>query len=332
MHLRVSLKCGITTLFVLAKRACFLFLLEMLIECITERMPFPAFETFDYKKTLPRRFFLFYDIFFQAGRHNKELWADAIGSDDAPVTRFGTCLIEAHVITTVRENYFMWIFQMLSDKRVLPDDEDIANFKTEYECDDHDLVPDPLNLVCSKSSRLQEMCQIRYNEDSGCFQIINKTESPTEYKAVQDEECKALVEIIKKYRNDHNETLEWMRTEVIRLRENQERFGEKTMKKAQSAAKKRLRQFVDTGERPTKRKKRKSGNKGRCSTTKVNFFAEQKQRLDEEEKNGLRRSWERVYKKVMNEVVEKEDDSEEEDGNQIMSSCDWVNELEIEEV
>jgi hypothetical protein len=185
MHLRVSLKCGITTLFELAKRACFLLLLEMLIECITEGMPFPAFETFDYKKTLPRRFFLFYDIFFQAGRHNKELWTAAIESDNAPVTRFGTCLIEAHVITTVRENYFMWIFQIISDKRLLPDDEVIENFKTEYDCD-HDSVPDPCDLVCSKS-RLQEKCQIRYNEDSRSFEILNKEDSPTEYKAVQDE-------------------------------------------------------------------------------------------------------------------------------------------------
>ena len=35
---------------------------------------------------------------------------------------------------------------------------------------------------------------------------------------------------------------------------------------------------------------------------------------------------------MMNEVVEKDDDSDEENGNQIMTSCDWVNELEIEEV
>jgi hypothetical protein len=329
MHLRVSLKRESTTHFVLAKRACFLFLLEMLIECITEGTPFPAFETFDYKKTLPRRFFLFYDTFFQAGRHNKELWKAAIGSDDAPVKRFGTCLIEAHVITTVRENYFMWIFQIISDKRLLPDDEVVENFKTEYECD-NDSVPDPCNLVCSRS-RIQEKCQIRYNEDSGAFEIINKVDSPTEYKAVQDEQSKALVEIIKKYRNNHEETLEWMRAEATRLRDNREGLGKKAMKEVQSAAKKRLRQFVDR-ESPTKRRKRKSGNKGRCSTTKVNFFAEQKQRLDEEEKKGLRRLWELVYKKVMNEVLEKDDDSDEEDGNQIMTSCDWVNELEMEEV
>jgi hypothetical protein len=291
MHLRVSLKCGITTLFVLAKRACFLLLLEMLIECITEGTPFPAFETFDYKKTLPRRFFLFYDIFFQAGRHNKELWTAAIESADTPRKKFGTCLIEAHVITTVRENYFTWMFQMLSDKRVIPDDDDVVNFKTEYDCDDW--MPDPCDLVCSKKSVLKEDRQIRYNEDSKTFQVLMKADDPTEYKAAQDEQCKALVRIVKKYRGDHKETLKWMRTEVIRLRSDQESFGEKTMKEAQSAAKKRLRQFVDT-ERPKKKKRRKSRNKGRCSTTKVNFFAEEKQRLDQEETTGLRRSWELI--------------------------------------
>ncbi len=128
----------------------------MLVDCITEGTPFPAFETFDYKKTLPRRFFLFYDTFFQAGRHNKELWKAAIGSDDAPVKRFGTCLIEAHVITTVRENYFMWIFQIISDKRLLSDDEVVENFKTEYDFA-NDFVPDLCNLVCS-NSWLQVYC------------------------------------------------------------------------------------------------------------------------------------------------------------------------------
>jgi hypothetical protein len=52
-----------------------------------------------------------------------------------------------------------------------------------------------------------------------------------------------LVEILKKYRGNHKKTLEWMRTEVMRLRGNLESCGEKTMKDAQSAAKKRLRQF-----------------------------------------------------------------------------------------
>ena len=128
----------------------------MLVDCITEGTPFPAFETFDYKKTLPKRFFLFYDTFFQAGRRNKELWTAAIESDNTPVKRFGTCLIEAHVITTVRENYFMWIFQIISDKRLLSDDEVVENFKTEYDFA-NDFVPDLCNLVCS-NSWLQVYC------------------------------------------------------------------------------------------------------------------------------------------------------------------------------
>jgi hypothetical protein len=162
-----------------------------MMECIAKRIPFPAYETFDSKTKLPRRFFLFFDIFFQAGRHNKDEWTAAIGND-TPETRFGTCLIEAHVITTVRENYFKWIFQLLSDKRVIQEGEDVANFKTEYDCDES--IPYPCNLACSKSV-LQEEYQIRYDETSKSFQILKKTDTPTEYKAAQDEQCKALGEI-----------------------------------------------------------------------------------------------------------------------------------------
>jgi hypothetical protein len=36
--------------------------------------------------------------------------------------------------------------------------------------------------------------------------------------------------------------------------------------------------------------------------------------------------------KVMNKVVGKDDDSEDDDSNQIMSSCDWVNELDFDAV
>jgi hypothetical protein len=53
-------------------------------------------------------------------------------------------------------------------------------------------------------------------------------------------------------------------------------------------------------------------DKGRCSTTKVNFFGNQKLRLDDKENTGLRsRSWELVYKQVMNELEKDDDDGEE---------------------
>ncbi len=55
--------------------------------------------------------------------------------------------------------------------------------------------------------------------------------------------------------------------------------------------------------------------------------------MDKEENTGLRRSWELVYKKVMNELVKKDDDDEEEDSNnQILSSHEWVNELKFHQV
>jgi DNA topoisomerase VI subunit B len=122
---------------------------------------------------------------------------------------------------------------------------------------------------------------------------------------------------------------------VTRLRDNGENFDEKEMKKAQSAAKKRLRQFVDS-EQPSKKKKRKSGNKGRCSNTKVTFFANEKLRLDEEENTGLRRSWELVYKKVMNELIKEDvDDGEEDTTNQeivVLSTTEKWMELKFTKV
>jgi hypothetical protein len=300
----------------------------MLIECIAGGIPFPAFETFDSKQLLPRRFFLFFDTFFRAGRHNKELWTAAIETDDDPETRFGTCLIEAHVITTVRENYFRWIFQILSDKRVTEKDEDISKFKTEYDVD-ADSMPNPCDLVCSKYV-LKKECEICYDEETNSFKIL-EADTPTEYKAAQDKQSKELLTILQECSGNHRDTLEWMRTEVKRLRENRDNFNQEEMKKAQSAAKKRLKQFVDL-ERPTKKKKSKSGNKGRCSTTKVNFFGNQKLRLDDEEKTGLRRSWELVYKQVMNELEKDDDDGEEGTNNQVLSSHEWVNELNFHQV
>jgi hypothetical protein len=47
--------------------------------------------------------------------------------------RFGTTMIEAHVTTTIRENYFRWMFQILADPKCMPEPDMAANFKTEYD-------------------------------------------------------------------------------------------------------------------------------------------------------------------------------------------------------
>ena len=88
----------------------------LMIDCIVHDVPFPAYETFDHRQNLPRRFFLFFDKLFRAGRHNKELWSAAITRNKGRNNiSFGTCIFEAHVRTTIQENYFaQW--WMMSDQ------------------------------------------------------------------------------------------------------------------------------------------------------------------------------------------------------------------------
>jgi hypothetical protein len=85
---------------------------ELVHDCSVNKVPFPALETLEDRKMFPKRYFLFFDVFVRAGRHNRDLWKKAItdnkGQNDK---RFGPAIFEAHVRTTVRENYFKWIFQ-----------------------------------------------------------------------------------------------------------------------------------------------------------------------------------------------------------------------------
>jgi hypothetical protein len=37
----------------------------LMIDCIVHDVPFPAYETFDHRQNLPRRFFLFFDKLFR---------------------------------------------------------------------------------------------------------------------------------------------------------------------------------------------------------------------------------------------------------------------------
>ena len=59
------------------------FVTELVLQCVVNKqpVPIPAFETLEDRLQLPRRYFLFFDVFFQAGRHNKDLWKVAITKD-----------------------------------------------------------------------------------------------------------------------------------------------------------------------------------------------------------------------------------------------------------
>eukprot|EP00980_Cylindrotheca_fusiformis_P023501 scaffold10537_cov69-Cylindrotheca_fusiformis.AAC.2 len=52
----------------------------MKTDCLAKGVPFPAYETFEHKTTLPRRYFFFFDTFIQAGRHHKEAWTEGINA------------------------------------------------------------------------------------------------------------------------------------------------------------------------------------------------------------------------------------------------------------
>ena len=120
---------------------------ELVHDCLVNKVPFPALETLEDRKAFPKRYFLFFDLFVRAGRHNRVLWKKAIHDNKGQNNmRFGPAIFEAHVRTTVRENYFKWIFQQLSDIHEV-EDKDVDEFQMEY---DENVYTDlPRTLVCT---------------------------------------------------------------------------------------------------------------------------------------------------------------------------------------
>ena len=113
----------------------------------------------------PKRYFLFFDIFVRAGRHNRDLWKKAIrenkGLNDK---RFGPPIFEAHVRTTVRENYFKWIFQQMTDIHEV-EDEDVADFQMEYDANVYTELPRILACSHKELTRFPfKNCEINYGK------------------------------------------------------------------------------------------------------------------------------------------------------------------------
>lgn len=161
---------------------------ELVHDCSVNKVPFPALETFEDRKKFPKRYFLFFDNFVRAGRHNRDLWKKAIkeknGHNDK---RFGPAIFEAHVRTTVRENYFKWIFQQLSDIHDV-DDKEVEEFKMEY---DETIYKNlPKKLVCNHKELTKfpfKQCEISYGEIRAAT-IATDNESSTEEDPTEGEE------------------------------------------------------------------------------------------------------------------------------------------------
>lgn len=291
---------------------------ELVLNCIERNVPVPAYESFFDKKRLPRRYFIFFDCLYQAGRHNKQLWKVVTelnnGENDVP---YGSCIFEAHVMTTVKENYYKWLFLLLSDVDEVKDEHLEEQFTMEYECcdDESGEMPDDLIDYQEANNRLPHNLEIYFDENEmdkrKLFKVETNEEDVTRIRNKQRQELELLIQKVKP---DHQYLLEKIREKVRTIREvkkaeagRNKRLSYDEIKRLVSVEKKRLIQFrqeereEDENLAPEpKRRKRMNDHKSRYSDSKVKYFQTTKEMLDNEESAGLIVSWEKMYKTLMN--------------------------------
>jgi hypothetical protein len=290
---------------------------ELVLNCIERNIPIPAYESFFNKKTLPRRYFIFFDLLYQAGRHNKQLWKVVTelnhGDNQVP---YGSCIFEAHVMTTLQENYYKWLFLLLSDVDEVKEEHYEGQFRMEYECGDKETGEMYEELVDYQetNTRLRHDVEIYFDENESDKRQLFKVETGTEeMESLREREREVLEALIRGVKIQHQQMIEKMREKVRYIRDikRSNRMTDEEIKKMVSMEKRRLIQFRKEGSAgddecsPPEQKRRKSMNdhKSRCSDLKVQFFQKTKEMLDEEEADGLIASWERVYKYIMNKHV-----------------------------
>ena len=269
--------------------------------------------SFFEKKALSRRYFIFFDVLYQAGRHNKQLWkvVTELNSGDNQVP-YGSCIFEAHVMTTLQENYYKWLFLLLSDTDEVKDEHFESQFRMEYEYEEGDL---PIGLIDYQESNNRLNGEVEINFDTCKTNMQQLFKVTSEKDKVEEQRCKEreeLEDLLERVRESHQHMIETLREKVKYIREIKmgSRLPDDDIKRLISVEKKRLIQFRTEGNRsdgssPPDNKKRKVMNdhKSRCSDEKVQFFQKTKQKLDQEESEGLIASWERIYKFIMNKIV-----------------------------
>lgn len=320
---------------------------ELVYDCSLKKIPFPALETFEDRTKFPKRYFLFFDLFFRAGRHNRSLWKKAIlenqGLNDK---RFGPAIFEAHVRTTVRENYFKWIFQQLTDTDEV-EDQAVEDFLMEY---DEEVYTDlPSTLVCTHSDLTKfpfKNCEIDYGDFTGNkeeeeddsdsdgslksviepvpstspnpashgggkkFFLVYKNVNANRFNEIREWQRENIKNVIEKTRDKHKEILSILKETIKNIREVKKKVPDTDTahKEAIAEAKKKLQLFKDPYEQecegPLRKKRRRSiENQTRFSDSKVTFFSKTNDEVKQEEHQGLRKSWEALYKIIWNKQL-----------------------------
>lgn len=229
---------------------------------------------------------------------------------------YGSCIFEAHVMTTIKENYYKWLFLLLSDVDEVKDEHFEEQFIMEYECGDEDTgeLPEELIDYQRTNTRLHDGLEIVYNETERNKRQLFKVETDVEeINQIRFTQRAALEELIRKVRTDHQLLMAKLRERVRYVRGIKKAEGRTSrlsydeVKKVVSVEKKRMIQFreddqcMQDGALPPEKKRRTiNDHKSRCSDLKVRFFQKTKEMLDQEEMHGLIQSWERVYKYLMN--------------------------------
>lgn len=215
-------------------------------------------------------------------------------------------------MTTLKENYYKWLFLLLSDIDEVKDEHFESRFKMEYECDDDDM-PEELIDYQEANNRLDESAEIYFDTNEvdmrQLFKVTTEREEVEKWRQQQRED---LEELINNVKGTHQTMIETMKEKVKYIRDIKKgsRLADDDITKLVSVEKKRLIQFradsnKDDGSSPPENKRRKVQNdhKSRCSDQKVQFFQQTKHKLDKEESEGLIASWERIYKYIMNKIV-----------------------------
>lgn len=228
---------------------------------------------------------------------------------------YGSCIFEAHVMTTIKENYYKWLFLLLSDVDEVKDEHLEEQFIMEYECGDADTgeLPEELIDYQQTNTRLHDGLEIFYDEtERNKRQLFKVTTDAEEIQQIRLTEREALEDLIHSVRTDHQLLIAKLKERVRYVRGIKKAEGRSSrlsydeVKKVVSVEKKRMIQFrmedtMQDGTLPAEKKRRTiNDHKSRCSDLKVKFFQQTKEMLDQEEMDGFIQSWEKVYKYLMN--------------------------------
>jgi hypothetical protein len=139
------------------------------------------------------------------------------------------------------------------------------------------------------------------------FFLVYKNINSQRFNEIREQQRRDIKSTIEQARGQHNDVLQTLKETIQAAREIKKTLPETDPKYKMviAEAKKQLRLFKDpyqeTGEGPLTKKRRKSiENPTRFSDSKVTFFSKANEELKQEEQQGMRKSWEKLYKEVWN--------------------------------